>query len=488
VPEADSYIGKTLVVALESEPETLLPPAAAVNAPAGAIDTSMYDWLYDCDADGNVIPRLATGYEWVDDTHLRVHLRDDVYFYDGSPLTAEDVIYTWQLGQQGTSSPSYGDPWDVPNFKAEDDHTVIMALTRVVPFITEQLYGFQFAIVGKNSVEGLGGMQAASTNPLCNSGRYNFAEWKPGQYIMLKYNENYWDKSFVPGYEYIKYTAIPDAASRCLAVKSGDADLAINISLNDTLAYTSDSSVDIVAVGGNGVGGTVFWYRCDEGPFADPKVREAVSYLIDWKECAAMLTGDPGNVTQGWFNKEGPYYGGEDTRVYDPAKGIALMKESGYPDGFAFEFKIEPTDGYEAVAELMQAYLLEANIKATLVNVEAAAWFTMFAETAYEAYIGGAASTPLTFALAYIDSRTWNFGGPRVMNDEMAGFLDVANTTFDEAERETAISGLQKYVTDNYLCEGIASTQHYNLASKSITGYKTESSGYILCYTAQPAQ
>ena len=135
----------------------------------------------------------------------------------------------------------------------------------------------------------------------------------------------------------------------------------------------------------------------------------------------------------------------------------------------------------------MQAYLLEAGIKANIVNVEIANWFTMFRTTDYMAYLGGAASTPLRFALAYMDARTNNFGGPRVVTDEMAAFLDVAQTTFDDNERATAILGLQKYAMEHNMLQGVASTLHYNLRSNKITNIKTETSGYILNYYVKPA-
>ena len=485
---SDSYTGKTLTIALDAEPESLLVQAASPNAGANHIDRCLYNWLYEYDEDGNYVPALATGYEWIDETHLRVTLREGVAFYDGSELTAEDVIYSWQLGLEGTANSSYETPFLPNEFYAEDDYTVVFVFDSAYPYFSDSFFDTAYAIISKSSVESIGGMTDISLNPLCNSGRYNFVEWVAGQYVLVEYNENYWDTSYVPEYQYIKFTFIPDSASRCLAVKSGEADMAVCITLSDTLAYTEDTDVTIETLASASTGGTVLWYRCDTGPFSDENVRFALNYLIDWKACAKVLTGSEDTVMQGWFNNGSPYYAGEDTRTYDPQKGIELLEASGYADGFSFNLKIEPTDGYQTVAELIQAYLLEANIQADLINVDYANWFTMFADADYECYIGGAASTPLIYALGYMDARdgAMSLGGPQIVTDELAAYLDIATTTFDDDERYTAIMGMQEYAIEHALCQGVTSLVHYTLRNNSICNEVPDAAGYVLPYFINP--
>ena len=489
---AADYIGKTLTIALDCEPDSLLIQSTAPNAGASHVTRCLYNWLFERDEQGNYVSSIAKEVEWIDDTHLRISINEDAHFSDGSPITAEDIIYSWTLGLEGTAFNSYSSPWAPDEHYAEDDYTAVLAFDRPYPYVTDSLDDLTFAVINKDAVEALGGMLPATTNPVdVGSGRYTFVEWMPGQHILVKYNENYWDSSYVPSYEYINFTFVSDAASRCLSVKSGEADVAISISLADTFAYTDDDDVIIDMFSTAATGGVVLWYLATEGPFSDENVRLALNYLVDWKACAKLLTGSEDTSMQGWFNSGSPYYNGPDQRVYDPEKGLEILAQSGYPDGFKFDLKIEPTDGYETVAQRIQADLLKANIEANLINVEFASWFSMFADTDYEVYLGGAASTPLQFALGYFDARPtaeMKLGGPRVITDEMTAALDIATTTFDENERKEAIMDLQKYIIEHALCQGVTTNVRYTLSNKSVTNLATDSAGWLLPYFVQAAQ
>ena len=479
----EAYKGRTLTVAVSAEPNALIAQVATPDIGTGHISRLIYGYLYDFDENGEIVPSLATGYEWVDDTTLRLTLRQGVYFDNGDEFTADDVIYSWNLGLEGSNMNSFDTPYISEEFVAEDDYTVLMKFEYPYPAAIQQLADMGYPMLCESMIDELGGSQDAAMNPQLGGGRYNFVEWVPGQHILLQYNPDYWDTSFVPEYEYMEFKFIPDTASRCLAVQSGEADIALSISLADTFAYQDDPNLSVESFAAEGVGGATFFYRCDEGsPFADAKVREALNYLIDWKACAKILTGSEDNSMQSSINYGSPYYPGPDERYYDLDKGMALLAESAYPDGFEFELKIEPTDGFETVAQKMQADLLKAGITANLYNVDFAAWFTMFSEDDYEAYISTTISTPLFVNLGYFDGREMAFGGPRLANENLYPLIDTAKQTFDEQERYNAVMELQQYVMDNNLCMGIASSQRYMLTNKTVTNFVLDGLGYTILY------
>ena len=81
----------TLIVGNSAEP-TVLDPPNQQNTPAGLINVQVYDGLLRQNNEtGEIEPCLAESWEYVDDCTVRFHLRDDVYFHDGSKFTAEDV-------------------------------------------------------------------------------------------------------------------------------------------------------------------------------------------------------------------------------------------------------------------------------------------------------------------------------------------------------------------------------------------------------------
>ena len=91
--ETPAASGSSLVVALPGEPQSLDPYAHSMYYNFMAA-TLIFDTLVTKDADGNYVPELATEWEFTDDLTLHVVLRDDVYFHDGSQLTADDVKFT----------------------------------------------------------------------------------------------------------------------------------------------------------------------------------------------------------------------------------------------------------------------------------------------------------------------------------------------------------------------------------------------------------
>ena len=113
----------------------------AYSSSVGVVSTLMYDTLVSWDAENNcAVPNLATDWEWVDDTHFRLDLRDDVYFSDGDQLTAEDVVFSFQVADYtGSGSSSYSRIFDLDNCVAEGDFTVVLALNSPYPIVADIL-------------------------------------------------------------------------------------------------------------------------------------------------------------------------------------------------------------------------------------------------------------------------------------------------------------------------------------------------------------
>ena len=187
----ESYLGKTLTIAVDSEPDSLVVQTSIPFLGAMYPLACLYAKLYEYDENDEYSPCLATGYEWIDDTHYELYLREDAYAVNGDQITAEDVIYSFKLGTEGTNAKSYT-TYDVDNCVAKDEFTVVMALAEPSPTSTDMLYDVPLTIVSKSGMEAAGGMAAAARDPsLVTTGRYKFVEWKEGQYILLQYNDNY---------------------------------------------------------------------------------------------------------------------------------------------------------------------------------------------------------------------------------------------------------------------------------------------------------
>lgn len=480
------YKDKTLTIALDSEPDSLVAQTGIPFLGAMYPLNSLYAHLYEYDENSQYSPSLATGYKWIDDTHYELYIREDAYASNGEQITAEDVVYSFALGAEGNNAKSYT-TYDVANCTVKDKFTAVMALASPSPTATDVLYDLPLTIVSKSGIESSGGMTVAARDPSqCTTGRYNFVEWKEGQYILTKYNENYFDKSYVPSYEYIKYVFVTDSASRCMSVQSGDVDIAANISLADTKGYTSATDVKVATYASQN--DIMFWFNCSNGIFTNQDLRKAISYLVDWQACCDLMTGGGKTPNPISFASTNPYYYDQYDRTLDIEKGKELMAKAGYPDGFDFTITVEPSNGYQNVAVLIQSYLAEVGCNVTVNPIDYAAWFDTINKADFDCYVGTAAG-PLLFATAYYDdvnTRIFNFGGPQISDPQVTEWVNTARTTFDFDERLEALTNIQKYGIENNIGYGICDICTYALYSVNVKDI-SNAAGQLFPYFVRPA-
>lgn len=170
---------ETIVIGLGTEPAFLYSAAAGnlANEPS-IIDNALRDPLVGFDQQtGEVLPRLATAWEWVDDTHCKFTLRDDVTMTDGTPLVADDVVYTVNSIWRDLNSTNDTGLYIAPEGAvAEDEHTVTIAFTTPVPDLLAMLSWSNYGIVSEDEINAAGGIEGVQKNPMAGSGKYKFKE------------------------------------------------------------------------------------------------------------------------------------------------------------------------------------------------------------------------------------------------------------------------------------------------------------------------
>ena len=152
-PAADRKVKDEIVFAQSSD-LTTMNPYIGTQERAYSLTNHMYDTLLVYDSEMNMSCSLAESYEWVDDPTLQINLVHDVKFHNGDPLTAEDVIFTFEKrAERGSAFKNY---IDVPNMQAKDDFTVIVPFTSPHPSFIYQLTDPAFGIVPKKYFESVG--------------------------------------------------------------------------------------------------------------------------------------------------------------------------------------------------------------------------------------------------------------------------------------------------------------------------------------------
>jgi len=357
---------ETLVVTLASEPSTLWGSGAGqVENEAQIIISATQDTLVNVDkTTGEILPRLATAWEWVDSTHCKFTLRDDVTMTDGSPLVADDVVYSVGVWTEFSANNDTGRY--LVGAEAVDEHTVVIEFVQECPDLVSMMCWSNFGIVSQDEVEALGGVEAACKNPVMGSGRYIFKEWVSGQSVTLERNENYWDPDYAGYFKTIVVKFTNDPAAREMAIESGDSQVAADMPVIQATAYQGSPNVNVVIYDFGQV--THLWYNMTEGrATADQKVRQAIEKAINYEALAMVGTGGQGTQALGYLSPASPYYHEiytPEERALDIEGAKALLAEAGYPDGLTLEILglQDSVPTYTVIQENLRAIGITLNI------------------------------------------------------------------------------------------------------------------------------
>ena len=345
---------KKIIYALNGEPQTL-DPTMNVYARGSLVLLNMFSGLYKIDPDNSVVPALAEGYT-LDDTGTvyTFKLREGLKWSDGSPLTAEDFVYSWKkiLNPDTASQAAYylyyiknaqgynmGEKTvDDVAIKALDDRTLEVTLENPTAYFTALTATTAYSPVKKDVVEKEGWTLQAET--LVSSGPFMAKEIRPKEKLVLVKNPNYVDADKVKLDE-IEMVYIESPEAELAAYENGDIDISDNISNEAMKKYVdSDEFYSMDKIGTN-----YYTVNCRIKPFDDPRVRKALGYSIDRE---AIIN----NIVQGTYK---PAYGfipygipyapeeGKEFRdvvgnlfTEDVAEAKKLLADAGFPDGNGF--------------------------------------------------------------------------------------------------------------------------------------------------------
>ena len=477
---------KTLVICLMSEPSNLWDAGMGTTQNENEIIGScLLDNLVTKDpATGEVIPNLATDWKWTDDTHLQFTLRDDVKFMDGSTMTADDIVYnveTWMQNSPATDTGRY-----LSGAVADDDTHVTIAFNTKAPALLDMLTWDNFGIVGKNEVDALGGAEAAAKNPLMGSGKYIFKEWKNGESITIERNDNYWNKDYKGYYKEIVFKFINDAASRELAVESGDAQVGYQIPVSQASTYVSNEKVAVVAYTTDQV--VHLWYNMTEGHItSDLKVRQAIAKALNYDAIASVGTAGFGGQAYGFFPEDNKYYQAtyskeEKTRDVEGAKKI--LEDAGYATDGSLQLSILGAADNTPVYTIIQENLREIGITVNLNIVDIATFVQEAFGGDYDMIAVGdyvENRFPSVFnALqqANIDSG-FIIGGTKVTTPEIdEGITNFISTT-DDSDAKKYSGSVEDMIKENCMESELYPEYMSSVVAKNIKGYTAKERGFI---------
>ena len=300
-----------------------LDPQVQWDTDSYGVYRNLFDNLITRDTKGDIVPQVATAWRSLDDTHVEFDLRSDIKFHDGSPLTADDVVFSVKrITNPAFKSPQLSQFDQISDARAESPTKVLLTTKTPYPVLLAQLV--KLSIVPKAYIEKVGDAEF-NLKPI-GSGPYKLKEWQKGVQSVLEANDGYWRGK--PPFKTAIFRAVPDVATRIADLKTGRADLIRLLPPDDAIALKSDARVKVLAVPTERVG--YMFINAQAGASADLRVRQAIAYAIDRKALIDSLLQGFGTPVDSIG--AAPIFGYQpDIKGYEynPDKARALVKEAG---------------------------------------------------------------------------------------------------------------------------------------------------------------
>ena len=334
----------------------------------------IYDSLFRYSKDKVLEGALCESWEWDDDSHLRMHLRQGVKFSDGTDFTADDVVWTISYALETNLPNSHFFIINPDDIVKEDDYTVILGTKYPCATLPNHLASSECGIASKKAFEEHGGDYL---DPACavGTGPYKLVSYAQGDNAVLTANEYSWRE----GTPVIKDLVIRFMSSyESIATEAKTRTYDVVVDANTREFDQIDAMDGVHVVYGQTAKTEHLLLNCKKPPMDDPKVREAFARAIDVNACVKLAYGSSGNPAQAFIVPGIPGYNVETYQKYygaghDVEAAKALLAEAGYPNGLDLEISVISANTQHCdMAEAMQAQVAEAGINLTINKMESA--------------------------------------------------------------------------------------------------------------------
>lgn len=352
-------------------------PRASGNAALYYL-TCSHENLFTYDADGALVPKLATAWEVnAEEPSITWTLREGVQFADGEPFNAEAVKRNIEEYQANNRT----EVANIAECQVIDDTHIKMLMAEPNSSTLESV-GFFVFYMSPKAIDNPSSLDAAT----CGTGPFQLTEFETNAYAIYTRNDNYWQEG-LPYLDSVEITVVTESSTGSTAFRANEYDMFwIGLTSPTIQQELINEGIYIKEDNQNGMGVETLGLvpnSAIDSPWADAKVRRAMCYAIDCDAInAAFLMGAaqmtdqwavPGSVT---YNDDINHY------TYNPERAKELLAEAGYPDGFDTNIVTVSTysDMFTAIANMLSA----VGIRCTIQQVDAATNNQLFADGTWE--------------------------------------------------------------------------------------------------------
>lgn len=495
--------GKQLVVQIGPDPETI-DPAINSASDGGNMILHAFEGLLTVDQNEQIAPGCAETWETSEDgLTWTFHLRDGLKWSDGTDLTAEDFVYSWQrvcdpktaapyaetvLGMvKGYDEAIAGDTSKLA-VTATDAKTLVVELATPCTYFDSLVAFATLSPVQKATIEANGDTWAVSAETYISNGPFHVTEWVPGSHIIMSKNENYWNKDAIK-LDSIKFVLMEDPNAAYNAYQSGSVQLIKDVPTEEIPSLKGNSEFHVEPI----IGTYYISLNTQKEPFNDARVRKALSLAIDREYVAGTVmqgTYSPAYnfMGEGWTDADGSEFiqnsnNGEAYISSDFDANVAeakrLLAEAGYPDGFTATYITNDAGYHVVLAEYLQQEWKEIGVTLKVETVEWSSFTPMRRsgdfEIARNGWVGDYTDASNQLELFY--STNGNNDG-KFNNAEFDAAIDESRSTVDPAIRSAALHEAEDILMEEAACIPVAYYNDFWLQSEDITGIWHSPRGY----------
>ncbi|HIH93457.1 TPA: ABC transporter substrate-binding protein [Methanosarcina acetivorans] len=434
----------------------------------------VYETLVRLDSDLNVIPGLAESWESSDDGKTWIfHLRENVTFHDGTPFNADSVVFSYSnqsYVRQAVLRP-------VQSVEALDDHTVQFVLAKPMP-LPFYLTHIAWPVMGPSCLDAEGNF----VKPV-GTGPFKFDTQAKDQEIVLTKNEAYWGEQ--PLLDKVTFKVIPEAATRVIALETGEVDMIIKVPEYDVARLEAEEGIQIHRKL------TTFTdflqFNCEKSPFDDTRVRQSVAYAIDTETLVNEVLEGIGEPAGGRAYSPVMMYSDPDLETYTPDldKAKDLLEEAGWKDadgdgiaekdGEPLHVTLIVSKGvwaarHNPMAQVVQGTLREVGMdveiqvldEGAISKLESAGDFDMILRSGY--FVWG--PYPRHFFVHHSGNPYSHYN-----NETYDQLVDEADMTLDSQEQEELYHSLQAFVTEEVPAFYLVHEEKVVATGPAVNGY-----------------
>ena len=374
-----------LKIGLAAEPSAMDPHFHNLT-PNNAMLSHIFERLVETDPANKLVPGLAESWKAVNDTTWEFRLRTGVKWHDGSPFTAEDVIFTFERAPNVPNSPSsFAAATKGKALKKVDEYTLQITTAAPYPLMPNDLSNL--LIVSEKHGRGARTEDYNSGAAAVGTGPYKFARFVPGDRIEMVRNDDYWGGK--PPWEKLTLKPIKAGPARVAALLAGDVDVIEDVPTADIERLKKQPTVSL----SQAVSRRVIYLHMDQfrdvspfikakdgsgikNPLKDRRVRLALSKAIH-RDAIVDRVMEGAAIPAGQFMHDSFFGTSKSLKPlpYDPKGAKKLLAEAGHPNGFKMTLHT-PSGRYtndakiaEAVAQMLTRIGVDTSVETLPPNV-----------------------------------------------------------------------------------------------------------------------